>query len=94
MPGGVRKPRVPGRNRQLLPFLRHLDIGPHVGRHDIVWFADTMLVSPESTPQGDVFERRDNYYVYLKPFGIADEAILNWVRFPGKPPVRIPIPPD
>lgn len=58
-----------------------------------VRFADTMLVSPSSMPQGDVFERRDNYYVYLKPFNVADDAILKRMRFPGKPPVWIPMPP-
>ncbi|HEY1301511.1 MAG TPA: ABC transporter ATP-binding protein [Stellaceae bacterium] len=58
-----------------------------------VRFADTMLVSPSRMPQGDVFERRDNYYVYLKPSDIADDAILKRMRFPGKPPVWIPMPP-
>lgn len=58
-----------------------------------VRFADTMLVSPSGTPKGDVFERRDNYYVYLKPFDVADEAILQRMHFPGKPPVWIPMPP-
>ena len=41
-----------------------------------------------------VFERRDYYYVYLKPFDIADDVILKRMRFPGKPPVWIPMPPD
>ena len=57
-----------------------------------VRFSGTMLVSPSSTPKDDVFERKDNYYVYLKPFDVADEAVLKRMRFPGKPPVWIPMP--
>jgi ABC-type lipoprotein export system ATPase subunit len=57
-----------------------------------VRFAGTMLVSPSSTPKDDVFERKDNYYVYLKPFDVADEVVLKRMRFPGKPPVWIPMP--
>lgn len=37
--------------------------------------------------------RKDNYHVYLKPFDIADEVILKQMRFPGRPPVWIPMPP-
>ncbi|MGB6416314.1 MAG: ABC transporter ATP-binding protein [Pseudolabrys sp.] len=58
-----------------------------------VRFADTMLVSPSSTPKDDVFERKDNYYVYLKPFDVADETISRRMKFAGKPPVWIPMPP-
>jgi putative ABC transport system ATP-binding protein/macrolide transport system ATP-binding/permease protein/lipoprotein-releasing system ATP-binding protein len=58
-----------------------------------VRFSDTMLVSPSSRPKDDVFERRDNYYIYLKPFDVADDAILKRLKFPGKPPVWIPMPP-
>ena len=58
-----------------------------------VRFSGTMLVSPSSTPKDDVFERKDNYYVYLKPFDIADEVVLKRMRFSGKPPVWIPMPP-
>ena len=58
-----------------------------------VRFSGTMLVSPSSTPSDDVFERKDNYYVYLKPFDITDEAVLKRMRFSGKPPVWIPMPP-
>jgi hypothetical protein len=35
-------------------------------------FSDTTLVSPSRTPRDGVFERRENYYVYLKP--------CNWRR--------------
>jgi ABC-type lipoprotein export system ATPase subunit len=57
-----------------------------------VRFSGTMLVSPSSTPRDDVFERKDNYYVYLKPFDVADDVVLRRMRFPGKPPVWIPMP--
>jgi putative ABC transport system ATP-binding protein/macrolide transport system ATP-binding/permease protein/lipoprotein-releasing system ATP-binding protein len=58
-----------------------------------VRFADTMLVSASSTPKDDVFERKDNYYVYLKPFDVADDTVLKRMKFAGKPPVWIPMPP-
>jgi putative ABC transport system ATP-binding protein/macrolide transport system ATP-binding/permease protein/lipoprotein-releasing system ATP-binding protein len=58
-----------------------------------VRFSGTMLVSPSSTPKDDVFERKDNYYVYLKPFDVSDEAVAKRMRFSGKPPVWIPMPP-
>jgi ABC-type lipoprotein export system ATPase subunit len=58
-----------------------------------VRFSDALLVSPSRTPQDDVFERRDNYYVYLKPFDVTDEVILKKMKFSGKPPVWIPMPP-
>jgi ABC-type lipoprotein export system ATPase subunit len=58
-----------------------------------VRFSGTMLVSPSSVPKDDVFERKDNYYVYLKPFDVADEVVLRRMRFSGKPPVWIPMPP-
>ena len=58
-----------------------------------VRFSGPMLVSPSSTPNDDVFERKDNYYVYLKPFDVTDEVVLRRMRFSGKPPVWIPMPP-
>lgn len=58
-----------------------------------VRFADTMLVSASSTPKDDVFERKDNYYVYLKPFDVADDTVLKRTKFAGKPPVWIAMPP-
>jgi ABC-type lipoprotein export system ATPase subunit len=57
-----------------------------------VRFSGTMLVSPSIAPKDDVFERKDNYYVHLKPFDVADEVVLKRMRFPGKPPVWIPMP--
>jgi ABC-type lipoprotein export system ATPase subunit len=74
------KARVSGFT-QLLPNYMH------------VRFSDTMLVSPSEIAQDGVFERKDNYYVYLKPSDIADEAILSRMKFTGKPPVWIPMPP-
>jgi len=58
-----------------------------------VRFSDLMLVSPSSVATDDVFERKDNYYVYLKPSDVADETVLKRVKFAGKPPVWIPMPP-
>jgi hypothetical protein len=58
-----------------------------------VRFSDTMLVSPSGVPNGSVFERKDNYYVYLKPFDVADEAVSKRTKFAGGPPVCIPVPP-
>ncbi|MGA7485707.1 MAG: ABC transporter ATP-binding protein [Xanthobacteraceae bacterium] len=58
-----------------------------------VRFSGTMLVSPSSKPKDDVFERKDNYYVYLKPFDVTDETVARRMRFSGKPPVWIPMPP-
>jgi putative ABC transport system ATP-binding protein/macrolide transport system ATP-binding/permease protein/lipoprotein-releasing system ATP-binding protein len=58
-----------------------------------VRFSDTMLISPSGSPPDQVFERKDNYYVYLKPFDIADDTILKRTKFAGKPPVWIPMPP-
>jgi hypothetical protein len=55
-----------------------------------VRFSDTMLVSPSATPKGEVFERKDNYYVYLKPFDVSDETVLRRMKFIGKPPVGSP----
>jgi hypothetical protein len=58
-----------------------------------VRFSDAMLVSASGTPKDDVFERRDNYYVYLKPANVTDETISKKMKFFGKPPVWIPMPP-
>jgi putative ABC transport system ATP-binding protein/macrolide transport system ATP-binding/permease protein/lipoprotein-releasing system ATP-binding protein len=51
------------------------------------------LVSRRSEPGDDLFERLDDYYVHLKPHGADDETILHKTRFPGKPPLWIPMPP-
>ncbi len=58
-----------------------------------VRFANNMLVSPESTPKDELFQRNDNYFVYLKPDNVTDEAILKDVHFPGAPPLWIWMPP-
>ena len=51
------------------------------------------LVSQRSEPGDDLFERLDDYYVHLKPHGADDETILRKTRFPGRPPLWIPMPP-
>ena len=58
-----------------------------------VRFTNALLVSKQSEPTEDLVERVDNYYVYLKPHDADDAAILRKMKFPGKPPVWIPMPP-
>ena len=58
-----------------------------------VRFVNTMLVSPHSTPSDDLFERTDSYYIYLKPWNVADSDILKDAKFDGAPPLWIPMPP-
>jgi hypothetical protein len=58
-----------------------------------VRFTNSMLVSRRSEPTDDLAERTDYYYIYLKPHGADDEAILKRMRLPCKPPVWIPMPP-
>lgn len=58
-----------------------------------VRFTNNMLISPESTPKDELFQRNDNYYVYLKPDNVPDEAIAKDVHFPGAPPLWIWMPP-
>ncbi|HTE79152.1 MAG TPA: ABC transporter ATP-binding protein [Reyranella sp.] len=58
-----------------------------------VRFVNAMLVSPNSTPSDELFERTDNYYVYLKPWDADDRTIQAEVKFDGVPPLWIPMPP-
>jgi hypothetical protein len=58
-----------------------------------VRFTNNMLISPESAPKDELFQRNDNYYVYLKPASVSDEAVLKDVHFPGAPPLWIWMPP-
>jgi ABC-type lipoprotein export system ATPase subunit len=58
-----------------------------------VRFNYVTLVSQRSEPGDDLIERVDNDYVHLKPHGADDQAILRKTRFPGKPPLWIPMPP-
>lgn len=66
---------------QLIPYYMHVRI------------SNDLLVSPSSQPKSDLIERSDNYYVYLKPHNADDKAILSKLKFPGDPPVWIPMPP-
>jgi ABC-type lipoprotein export system ATPase subunit len=66
---------------QLLPCYMH------------VRFSSDMLISPVSQPKDDLIERNDNYYIYLKPHNIDDAVILSKLKFPGAPPIWIPMPP-
>ncbi|MFH0344043.1 MAG: ABC transporter ATP-binding protein [Chromatiales bacterium] len=58
-----------------------------------VRFVNTMLVSPHSVPSDELFERTDSYYIYLKPWNVADSDILKDAKFDGAPPLWIPMPP-
>lgn len=66
---------------ELLPYYMHIRM------------SNDILVSPSSQPKTDLIERSDNYYVYLKPHDADDAQILKKMKFPGKPPVWIPMPP-
>lgn len=66
---------------ELLPYYMHIRM------------SNDILVSPSSQPKTDLIERSDNYYVYLKPHSADDSQILKKMKFPGKPPVWIPMPP-
>ncbi|CAN5562833.1 hypothetical protein BH10CYA1_BH10CYA1_26340 [soil metagenome] len=66
---------------QLLPYYMHVRI------------SNDMIVSPSDQPKTDLIERNDNYYVYLRPHDLEDAKILQKMKFPGKPPVWIPMPP-
>jgi hypothetical protein len=52
-----------------------------------------MLISRRSEPAEDIVERKNPYYVYLKPHGADDEAIRRRSKYSGQPPVYIPMPP-
>ena len=52
-----------------------------------------MLISRSSEPGDDIVERNNRFYVYLKPHGADDQAIKRRSKFPGTPPVFIPMPP-
>jgi hypothetical protein len=56
-------------------------------------FDSNRLISQRSEPDDDILERSDRNYVYLKPHGADDEAIRKRMKYPGQPPVYIPMPP-
>jgi hypothetical protein len=58
-----------------------------------VRFESNRLISRRSEPDDDIVERSDRNYVYLKPHGADDEAIRARMKYQGKPPVYIPMPP-
>ncbi len=66
---------------QLLPYYMHVRL------------SNDMLISPSDHPKNDLIERNDNYYIYLKPHNADNAAILRKLKFPGEPPVYIPMPP-
>jgi hypothetical protein len=52
-----------------------------------------MLISLSSEPKEDIVARNNRFYVYLKPQNSDDAAIKRRGRFPGAPPIFIPMPP-
>ncbi|MBY0550570.1 MAG: ABC transporter ATP-binding protein [Candidatus Obscuribacterales bacterium] len=66
---------------QLIPYYMHVRI------------SNDMLISPNPQPKSELVERNDNYYVYLKPHEADNKMILSKLKFPGDPPVWIPMPP-
>lgn len=56
-------------------------------------FENNRLISQRSEPEDDIVERRDRFYVYLKPHNADNERIRTQMKFPGEPPVFIPMPP-
>jgi hypothetical protein len=56
-------------------------------------FESTSLVSGRAEPEDDIVDRRDRYYVYLKPHGADDAALRQGMKYAGDPPVYIPMPP-
>lgn len=59
-----------------------------------VRFSNVMLVSQRAEPERDIVERTDNYYVYLRPHGAKEQALVRKNQFPGgRAPLWIPMPP-
>jgi hypothetical protein len=56
-------------------------------------FESTSLVAQRAEPEDDIIDRRDRTYVYLKPHGADDAALQARMKYPGDPPVYIPMPP-
>jgi hypothetical protein len=56
-------------------------------------FESSSLISRRSEPDEDIVDRTDRTYVYLKPHGADDEVIRKRMKYPGEPPVYIPMPP-
>jgi hypothetical protein len=71
---------------------RTADYARLFSRYMHVRFVSTMLVSTEAAAAGDLFERSDSYYVYLKPADADDRDILREARFEGAPPLWIAMP--
>lgn len=86
--------KITGRQLYRFTLEAHVDKFTELLPHYMhVRFTNNMLISPESTPKDELFQRNDNYYVYLKPDRVSDEAILKDVHFPGAPPLWIWMPP-
>jgi putative ABC transport system ATP-binding protein/macrolide transport system ATP-binding/permease protein/lipoprotein-releasing system ATP-binding protein len=73
------KPEVP-RFMELIPGYMH------------VRFTNTMLISRDRHAVGGLYERSDDYYIYLKPHG-ADDAAIRRQNHWTTAPLWIPMPP-
>lgn len=83
-------------SRQLYQFIMeiHIDKFTELLPHYMhVRFSNNMLVSPQMAPKDELFQRNDNYFVYLKPDNVTDATILKDVHFPAAPPLWIWMPP-
>jgi macrolide transport system ATP-binding/permease protein/lipoprotein-releasing system ATP-binding protein len=56
-------------------------------------FESDSLISERSDPDDDIIDRKDRYYVYLKPHRADDDAIRKRMKIQGDPPVYMPMPP-
>jgi putative ABC transport system ATP-binding protein/macrolide transport system ATP-binding/permease protein/lipoprotein-releasing system ATP-binding protein len=83
-----------GRQRFTLMFMPDVrTFDEQVAGYYHVRVTSSMLVSRRRQPQGDLFERTDAYYVYVKPHGADDADLRRRNGWSGTPPVWIPMPP-
>jgi len=66
-----------------------------LARKDLIALIDRVVGNKRlpASVRDDIVERTDRYYVYLKPHGADDEFIRKRMKYPGDPPVYIPMPP-
>ncbi len=59
-----------------------------------VRLTNTMIVAENAQPQRDLFDRSDDYYIYLKPQTLSDDEIraINGWKAGGIVPRWIPMP--
>jgi putative ABC transport system ATP-binding protein/macrolide transport system ATP-binding/permease protein/lipoprotein-releasing system ATP-binding protein len=85
--------RVTGRHRVALTFAPDVaTFEEQLAGYYHVRITSSTLVSRHREPRGDLFERADALYVYVKPHGADDADIRRRNRWSGTPPVWIPMP--